>query len=93
MPPTEFNACASVSRTGALCSGPRIATYGFAAVCSAVTPAPTMNTAVRNSGKLTIFAAGTNSRHPNTWMNSETTIVRLYPIVSISFEVGDEKTK
>ena len=66
VPPSEFRACASVRRTGALCSGPRIATYGLAAVCSAVTPAPTTNTAVRNSGKLTSLAAGTNSRQPTT---------------------------
>jgi hypothetical protein len=67
--------------------------YGLAEVCNAVTPAPTTNTAVKNSGKLTILAAGTNSRHPTTWINSDTTIVRLYPIVSISFEVGEANTK
>ena len=64
-----------------------------AEVCKAVTPAPTTNTAVRNSGKLTILAAGTNIRQPTTWMNSETTIVFLYPMDSISFEVGEANTK
>ena len=65
----------------------------MAEVCNAVTPAPTTKTAVRNSGKLTSLAAGTKSRHPTTWMNNDTTIVRLYPIDSISLEVGAEKTK
>ena len=77
LPPSELSACASVKRTGALLSGPRMATYGLAAVCKAVTPAPTTKTAARKSGKLTSLAAGTNIRQPTTWMKSETTIVRL----------------
>jgi len=48
---------------------------------------------VRNSGKLTSLAAGTNNRQPTTWINSDTTIVRLYPIDSISLEVGAEKNE
>ncbi len=31
----------------------------------------------KEEGKLTSFAAGTNSRQPTTWINSETTMVRL----------------
>ena len=64
--PIELNAWASVSRTGALASGPRIAAYGFTDVCSAVTPAPTTKQAVRKSGKFTSLAAGIKSRQPTT---------------------------
>lgn len=71
----ELKACASVSRTGALCSGPRMATPGLVAVCRAVTPAHEMKTAARKSRKLTSLAAGMNSRQPPIWTNSDTTMV------------------
>jgi len=77
VPPMELKAWARLRRMEELESGPRMETYGFAEVCSAVTPAPTTKMAVRNSGKLTSLAAGINSRQPTTWMNSETTMVFL----------------
>src|ERR1035438_7461881 len=54
--PTELKACARVSRAGALSSGPRMVTYGLAAVCKAVTPEAITKIAVKKSGKLTILA-------------------------------------
>src|ERR1019366_8348177 len=56
--PAELKACARVSRAGALCSGPRIETYGLAEVCRAHTPAASTKMAVRVMGKLTMLAAG-----------------------------------
>ena len=75
--PSELNACASVSRAGALLSGPRIETYGFAEVCSPQTPVARTKLAVRKNGKLIIAAAGTKSRAPSTITNNEMTMVRL----------------
>ena len=75
--PTELKACASVKRAGAVSSGPRLAAYGFAEVCNAVTPAPGIKIAARNSGNETICAAGRNINAPTTWMNSATIIVFL----------------
>jgi hypothetical protein len=75
--PAELNACASVNRAGALCSGPRIETYGLAEVCSAHTPAANTKIATSVMGKLTMLAAGTNSSAPPVMMNSAITIERL----------------
>ena len=49
----ELKACARFRRAEALCSGPRIETYGLADVCKAQTLVASTKIAVKVRGKLT----------------------------------------
>src|SRR5579863_10174568 len=75
--PMELTACAKVSRAGALCSGPRIETYGLAEVCNPQTPEASTKIANSVMGKLTMLAAGKNRAAPPAITNREITMVRL----------------
>src|SRR6478672_7749135 len=75
--PSELKACVRFRRLEAVRGGPRIATYGFAEVCSMVMPAASTIKAVRNNGNDGIDAAGTNIRAPVAMVRSPVTMERL----------------
>src|SRR5260221_11613176 len=75
--PSELKACVRFKRLEAVRGGPRIATYGFAEVCSMVIPAASTISAVRNSGNEGMEAAGTNMRAPVAMVRRPATIDRL----------------
>src|SRR5882724_11782357 len=75
--PSELKACVRFRRLEAVRGGPRIATYGFADVCSMVIPAASTISAVRNSGNDGIDAAGTNTKAPVAMVRSPVTMDRL----------------
>jgi exodeoxyribonuclease VII small subunit len=62
--PSELNACVRFKRLDAVSGGPRTATYGFAATCSAVMPAASTISAPRKSGNDGTLAAGMKRSAP-----------------------------
>src|SRR5712672_1286520 len=75
--PSELKACVRFKRLEAVRGGPRIATYGFAEVCSMVIPAASTISAVRNRGNEGMDAAGTNMIAPVAMVRRPATIDRL----------------
>src|SRR5229473_3644799 len=58
-----------------------------------VMPVARMINAARKNGNEGILAAGKKARHATTMVSSPTTMALLYPIQSIIFDAGMEKTK
>ena len=58
-----------------------------------VMPVARMISAARKNGNEGILAAGKKARHAATMVSSPTTMALLYPIQSMIFDAGMEKTK
>ncbi len=71
--PAELKACARFSRLEAVRSGPRMVTYGLAAICNMAKPRPTTNNPPRNNGYERRAAAGQNRALPAAEMSSPMT--------------------
>ena len=74
--PSELNACAKVSRLGAVSGAPSIEISGLATTCTIVIPAPSTNSATRNSSNVAVDEAGMKSRHPTVIVTSPIAAVR-----------------
>ena len=72
--PSEFSACARVSRLELVFSGPSSATYGLAATCSTVMPVASTNSAPRNAGYRCRLAAGQKPSAPTPAIASPATM-------------------
>src|SRR5467141_3433366 len=91
--PRELKACVRLKRLEAVCGLPNTATYGFAATWRMVMPVARMINAARKNGNEGILAAGKKARHATTMVSSPATMALLYPIQSMIFDAGMEKTK
>src|SRR5258708_35316194 len=91
--PRELKACVRFKRLEAVCGFPSTATYGFAATWRIVMPVARMINAARKNGNEGILAAGKKARQGTTIVSSPATMALLYPIQSLIFAHGMEKTK
>ena len=74
--PNELSPWARLSRDEAFSGLPRIAAYGFAAICRSVTPVASRNSDPRKKAYDFEAAAGENSPQPAAQMTSAVTMVR-----------------
>ena len=75
--PSELNACAKVSRLGAVRGWPSSEISGLATTWTIVMPAPSTNSANRNTPNVADRAAGMNSRQPAVIVSSPIAAVRI----------------
>ena len=90
MVPSELNACAKVRRLDADLGSPSAEISGFATTCTTVMPAPSTNSANRNSPNVALAAAGMNSRQPAVIVTSPIEAVRIYPALRTIAAAGIE---